>query len=145
MSIVSGEILSSYCEGLRNFWCTPTVGWLDWSCFRGWFAVKRWSVKLFVASCHRPRGKAASLSRKPSRGVVPTSYTWPASCRFAGINRKIGIVFLSFGPQKPQMSQSHGTEGADCLERWKTKHPPPDSPVFFRDVQSPEELRHAKV
>ena len=27
--IVSGEVLSSYCEGLRNFWCTPTVGWLS--------------------------------------------------------------------------------------------------------------------
>ena len=23
-----GEMLSYYCEGLRNFWCTPTVGWL---------------------------------------------------------------------------------------------------------------------
>ena len=28
-SIVSGEILSSYCEGLRNAWCTPTAGWLN--------------------------------------------------------------------------------------------------------------------
>ena len=31
-SIVSGEILSSYCEGLKNFWCTPTVGWLYGKC-----------------------------------------------------------------------------------------------------------------
>ena len=26
-SIVSGDILSSYCEGLRDVWCTPTMGW----------------------------------------------------------------------------------------------------------------------
>ena len=28
-SIVPSEILSSESERLRNFWCTPTVGWLD--------------------------------------------------------------------------------------------------------------------
>ena len=33
--MVSGEILSSYCEGLRNFWCTPTVGWLIVAPFLG--------------------------------------------------------------------------------------------------------------
>ena len=45
-SIVSGEILSSYCEGLRNVWCTPTVEWL--------FSIDKLNLKKRVFN-HLPR------------------------------------------------------------------------------------------
>ena len=95
-SIVSGEILSSYyCEGLGNFWCTPTVG-----CLRPNSGVKEPRKAKKKTTKKRGRQQRSRLEKKAAKtkggGTHPPTVTAVSSSGVVAHLRKVLLCVWFF-------------------------------------------------